>query len=43
MQDAMDALVSPGERRECGRRNRVVLSPRRWGQACWAIGTATVA
>ena len=34
MQDAMDVLVPPGERRERGRRNRVVLSPRRWGQAC---------
>jgi len=30
----MDAVVSQGERRQCGRRNRVVLASRRWGQVC---------
>jgi hypothetical protein len=30
MRDAMDALVSPDERRRRGRRSRVVLMPRRW-------------
>jgi len=32
-QDAMDALAVRDERGRCGRRSRVVLSPRRWGQA----------
>jgi hypothetical protein len=30
--DAMDAVVWPDERRQCGRRSRVVLMPRRWHQ-----------
>ena len=29
----MDVLAPPDERRECGRRRRVVLIPRRWNQA----------
>jgi hypothetical protein len=41
--DAMDALVSRGERRESGRRNRVVLIPRRWGQVLGDNPRATVA
>jgi hypothetical protein len=32
--DAMDVLVSRDERRRHGRRSRVVLTPRRWCQAC---------
>src|SRR5580700_9473518 len=32
VRDAMDVLVSQGERCECGRRSRVVLTPRRWRQ-----------
>jgi hypothetical protein len=32
MRDAVDAAVSPDERRYRGRRSRVVLMPRRWHQ-----------
>ena len=32
VRDAMDALVSQGERCRCVRQNRVVLTPRRWCQ-----------
>ena len=31
--DAMDVLAARDERGRCGRRNRVVLIPRRWDQA----------
>jgi len=33
--DAMDALMSRGERDRGGRRNRVVLISRRWDQVLW--------
>ena len=32
LRDAMDAAASPDERRQRGRRSRVVLMPRRWHQ-----------
>jgi hypothetical protein len=34
VRDAMDVLATPDERCEYVRRNRVVLIPRRWDQAC---------
>jgi hypothetical protein len=34
VRDAMDALVSQGERYKRGRQSRVVLAPRRWCQVC---------
>src|ERR1700724_1644618 len=32
VRDAMDAVAAQDERRCCGRRSRVVLTPRRWRQ-----------
>jgi hypothetical protein len=44
VRDAMDAFGSQDERCRCGRRNRVVLIPRRWDQAVpGRFGAATVA
>ena len=34
VRDAMDALVSQGERYKRGRQSRVFLAPRRWCQVC---------
>ena len=41
--DAMDARCARDERCRCGRRNRVVLTPRRWRQALGDDPRATVA
>jgi hypothetical protein len=43
MRDAMDALVSPGERDRCGWQSRVVLIPRRWDQVLGDDPETTVA
>ena len=42
--DAVDAEALLDERRRCGRRSRVVLTPRRWRQVCERqLSQATVA
>ena len=35
--DAMDAMAPQDERRQGGRRSRVVLTPRRWRQVSWSL------
>ena len=40
-QDAVAACFAHGVRGRSGRSSRVVLSPRRWGQACETISQAT--
>ena len=41
--DAVDGGGAADERAACGRQSRVVLTPRRWRQACGSIPQATVA
>ena len=44
VRDAVDAAATQDERRFCGRRSRVVLTPRRWCQVCERqLSQATVA
>jgi len=40
--DAMDAAAAQDERRQSGRRSRVVLTPRRWRQVCGVMISQTM-